>query len=240
MQEKVGRKILNQWRFSRRHFRKANAPPSTGRSWSAGTCGTFGLTRFQRRRCRAFSKRPIMRRRSGSCSRGTSTSTSARLRSGNGVHAAFLQANQEARALFAGQRGEQYSTLKLEGILESPLNICVTCDRSRFGPVVLGRTCQPDMDLYSTVCAVQNLWLAARVEGVGVGWVSIFVPDELGRILGVADACRAGGVSLRRVCRRNSRRSRNCKRRVGCRVCRWRRCCVTRRGPAVVDPEVKP
>lgn len=80
-------------------------------------------------------------------------------------------------------RGEQYAALKLEGILESPLNICVTCDRDRFGPVVLGRTCQPDMDLYSTVCAVENLWLAARAEGIGVGWVSIIHADELADIL---------------------------------------------------------
>jgi 5,6-dimethylbenzimidazole synthase len=103
------------------------------------------------------------------------------------IHAAFLRANDEARALFAGQRGEQYAALKLEGILESPLNICVTCDRTRFGPVVLGRTCQPDMDLYSTVCAVQNLWLAARAEGVGVGWVSIIHADELAGILGLPE-----------------------------------------------------
>ena len=99
------------------------------------------------------------------------------------IHAAFLRANDEARALFVGQRGEQYAALKLEGILESALNICVTCDRERFGPVVLGRTCQPDMDLYSTVCAVQNLWLAARAEGIGVGWVSIIHADELAGIL---------------------------------------------------------
>jgi 5,6-dimethylbenzimidazole synthase len=101
------------------------------------------------------------------------------------VHTAFARANQEARDLFAGERGEQYASLKLEGILESPLNLCVTCDRHRFGPVVLGRTCQPDMDLYSTVCAVQNLWLAARAEGVGVGWVSIIHADELAGILGL-------------------------------------------------------
>jgi 5,6-dimethylbenzimidazole synthase len=99
------------------------------------------------------------------------------------VHSAFLRANAEALERFTGERKEQYAALKLEGILESALNICVTCDRDRFGPVVLGRTCQPDMDLYSTVCAVQNLWLAARAEGVGVGWVSILHADELARIL---------------------------------------------------------
>jgi 5,6-dimethylbenzimidazole synthase len=99
------------------------------------------------------------------------------------VQAAFRRANAEAREHFSGEKQQQYAALKLEGILESALNLCVTCDRERFGPVVLGRTCQPDMDLYSTVCAVQNLWLAARAEGVGVGWVSILHADELASIL---------------------------------------------------------
>jgi 5,6-dimethylbenzimidazole synthase len=89
--------------------------------------------------------------------------------------------------MFTDGRAEEYSRLKLEGILESPLNICVTCDRSRFGPVILGRTCQPEMDLYSSVCAVQNLWLAARAEGVGVGWVSIIKPGDLQNILGLPE-----------------------------------------------------
>jgi 5,6-dimethylbenzimidazole synthase len=99
------------------------------------------------------------------------------------IHQAFLRANAEAQELFEGERRPQYRSFKLEGIRESPLNICVTCQRDRFGPVVLGKTCQPDMDLYSTVCAVQNLWLAARVEGIGVGWVSIIHADELSAIL---------------------------------------------------------
>ena len=73
------------------------------------------------------------------------------------IHAAFGRANEEAKRLFTGQRQQLYAALKLEGILESPLNICVTCDRERFGPVVLGRTCQADMDLFSTVCAVAGL-----------------------------------------------------------------------------------
>lgn len=103
------------------------------------------------------------------------------------VHASFLKANEEAKTLFPGERGEKYASLKLEGILECALNICVTCDRERFGTVGLGRTCQPEMDLYSTVCAVQNLWLAARCEGVGVGWVSIIKPEDLPPILGLPD-----------------------------------------------------
>ncbi|HOB63180.1 MAG TPA: 5,6-dimethylbenzimidazole synthase [Candidatus Competibacteraceae bacterium] len=101
------------------------------------------------------------------------------------VHDAFLQANAEAALLFEEQRQDLYRRLKLEGILEAPLNLCVTCDRDRAGPVVLGRTHSKAMDLYSTVCAVQNLWLAARAEGVGVGWVSIFHKAALREILGL-------------------------------------------------------
>ena len=99
------------------------------------------------------------------------------------IHQAFLEANDEAKTMFADDKRDAYAALKLEGILESGLNLCITCDRSRFGPVVLGRTCQPDMDVYSAVCAVQNIWLAARAEGIGIGWVSIIKPDALQRIL---------------------------------------------------------
>lgn len=112
------------------------------------------------------------------------------------VHDAFLKANTEAADMFDGTRREAYKSLRLEGILEAPVNLCVTCDRDRDGPVVLGRTHQKAMDLYSTVCAVQNLWLAARAEGLGVGWVSIFhkaaIRDILKlpeRILPVAYLC---------------------------------------------------
>jgi 5,6-dimethylbenzimidazole synthase len=101
------------------------------------------------------------------------------------VKAAFMRANDEAARLFADRQKSVYSALKLEGITDAPLNICITCDRERGGPVVLGRTHNRDTDIYSTVCAVQNLWLAARAEGVGVGWVSIFNAEELCSILGL-------------------------------------------------------
>lgn len=103
------------------------------------------------------------------------------------IKAAFDRANAEAAEMFPKERRRLYSDLKLEGIAQAPINLCVTCDRSRGGKVVLGRTQNMDMDLYSTVCAVQNLWLAARAEGVGVGWVSIFHDSDLRRILRLPD-----------------------------------------------------
>ncbi|PWE33014.1 5,6-dimethylbenzimidazole synthase [Maritimibacter sp. 55A14] len=103
------------------------------------------------------------------------------------IRDAFATANEEAAAMFPPDRQADYRALKLEGITKAPLNIAVTCDRTRGGKVVLGRTHNRDMDLYSTVCAVQNLWLAARAEGVGVGWVSIFRAEDLRTILGIPD-----------------------------------------------------
>lgn len=100
---------------------------------------------------------------------------------------AFGRANDEAVRLFPEERQSKYKTLKLEGIRKAPLNICVTCDRNRGGDVVLGKTHNSNMDLYSTVCAVQNLWLAARAEGIGMGWVSIFRDADLKSILGIPD-----------------------------------------------------
>jgi len=103
------------------------------------------------------------------------------------VHALFEKAHAEAAEMFEGEKRETYRNLKLEGILEAPINICVTCDKDRAGPVVVGRTHIPEMDLYSTVCAVQNMWLAARAEGLGLGWVSILDQDRLKQTLDIPD-----------------------------------------------------
>ncbi|MCN4145214.1 MAG: 5,6-dimethylbenzimidazole synthase [Thiohalomonas sp.] len=99
------------------------------------------------------------------------------------IHDIFLNANDEAADMFDSEQGEIYRQLKLEGILESPLNMVITCDRDLAGPVVVGRTHDKSMDLFSSVCAIQNLWLAARAEGVGVGWVSIFNKKALKQAL---------------------------------------------------------
>jgi 5,6-dimethylbenzimidazole synthase len=85
------------------------------------------------------------------------------------------------------ERQERYVKLKLEGIIESALNVCVTYDPTRFGPFVLGRTSIEDTGVYSVCCAIQNLWLAARAEGVGVGWVSILSNGDLQKALDIPD-----------------------------------------------------
>lgn len=103
------------------------------------------------------------------------------------IKALFETAHGEAAGMFDEKRRDTYRNMKLEGIMEAPLNLCVTCDRERAGPVVIGRTHIPEMDIYSSVCAVQNLWLAARAEGVGVGWVSILDQRRLKETLAIPD-----------------------------------------------------
>src|SRR5581483_9331565 len=96
----------------------------------------------------------------------------------------FERERQAAACFYDEPRRSKYLSLKLEGISEAPVNLCVTCDPQR-GGVVLGRNPQPETDVYSTCCAIQNLWLAARAEGVGVGWVSILKLPQLRDILGI-------------------------------------------------------
>jgi len=100
------------------------------------------------------------------------------------VKALFQKTNsEELKRLKNLNRKNLYGSLKLEGILESPLNIAVTCDQNRDFPFVLGRRPMPETDLFSTCLAVQNMWLAARAEGIGIGWVSLFDRKAVERLL---------------------------------------------------------
>ncbi|MFF9149186.1 nicotinate-nucleotide--dimethylbenzimidazole phosphoribosyltransferase [Streptomyces sp. NPDC014861] len=84
-------------------------------------------------------------------------------------------------------RAKQFKELKIEAILDTPVNIVVTADPTRGGRHTLGRYTQPQMAPYSSALAVENLWLAARAEGLGVGWVSFFDEREMVRALGLPD-----------------------------------------------------
>jgi 5,6-dimethylbenzimidazole synthase len=98
----------------------------------------------------------------------------------------FFIENEKAKVLFQEGRFEagkfeQYQQLKLEGIIESPLNIAVFYNPQE-GPV-LGQTSMPDMGRYSVVCAIQNMWLCARSLNIGMGWVSILDPNTVKTLL---------------------------------------------------------
>lgn len=103
--------------------------------------------------------------------------------------AAFRDHVTAERDVFAstltGERSDAFSRIKVEGIIESALGIIVGYDPTRGGPQVLGRHAIDDAGLYSVVCAIQNLWLAATAEGLGVGWVSFYREDFLRDLVGM-------------------------------------------------------
>jgi len=83
-----------------------------------------------------------------------------------------------------GERQDEFMRLKVEGVLDcGELLLAALMDRRERH--VFGRRTMPQMDLASVACAIQNLWLAARAEGIGMGWVSLFDPDALGALLGL-------------------------------------------------------
>ncbi|MFI7348324.1 nicotinate-nucleotide--dimethylbenzimidazole phosphoribosyltransferase [Streptomyces sp. NPDC049936] len=99
---------------------------------------------------------------------------------------AMRQREAYAKSLPKG-RAKQFKELKIEAILDTPVNIVVTADPTRGGRHTLGRHTQPQMAPYSSALAVENLWLAARAEGLGVGWVSFFDEREMVRALGLPE-----------------------------------------------------
>lgn len=121
------------------------------------------------------------------------------------IRASFLRCREAEAARFPPGRRERYLSLRLEGMLEAALNICVAVDLRSRGEAILGTTAQPEAVRASACCAVQNLWLAARAEGIGLGWVSIVEPavlrDELALPPGVepvAYLCAGHPVAFRR------------------------------------------
>ncbi|MGX4653474.1 5,6-dimethylbenzimidazole synthase [Micromonospora sp. SCSIO 07396] len=110
------------------------------------------------------------------------------------VRRRFYRHVQAERATFAaaldGAAAERFARIKIDGVLESTLSIVVTYDPQRGGPAVLGRHAIADAGLYSVCLAIQNLWLAATAEGLGVGWVSFYRESFLADLLGVPAGIR--------------------------------------------------
>jgi 5,6-dimethylbenzimidazole synthase len=97
-------------------------------------------------------------------------------------------ADKERRALaihYESERQDQFLSLKVEGIKQAPLTICITCDPTRGGSHVLGRNSIPETDILSTACAIQNMWLAACAEGLAMGWVSFYKKNDARDILAI-------------------------------------------------------
>ena len=97
------------------------------------------------------------------------------------VHDSFVVENRKAGSEFSDQRQAAYKSLKLEGILEAPVNIAVFYKPTN--QPVLGQASMPDVGEYSVVCAIQNMWLMARAMNIGIGWVSILDPKHVKTIL---------------------------------------------------------
>jgi 5,6-dimethylbenzimidazole synthase len=107
---------------------------------------------------------------------------------------AFRDHVQRQRESYAArldtERRDRFAGIKIEGVLDATLAVVVTYDPDRGGPAVLGRHTIPDAGLYSVCLAIQNLWLAATAEGLGVGWVSFYAEDFLTELLGLPDGVR--------------------------------------------------
>ncbi len=103
------------------------------------------------------------------------------------IKESFEKEKNRSSELVEEPKRSKYLSFKLEGILESTVNLCVTYDPSKFGPFVIGRSSIPEAGLYSVCCAIQNLWLSARTEGVGLGWVSILSNDTLREVLDIPE-----------------------------------------------------
>lgn len=106
----------------------------------------------------------------------------------------FAEHVETERKVFAdqldGERRETFNKIKVEGIRESGLGVVVTYSHERGGQHVLGRHAIADTGLYSTCLAIQNLWLAATAEGLGVGWVSFYREEFLADLVGLPDGVR--------------------------------------------------
>lgn len=106
---------------------------------------------------------------------------------------AEVEVERVATAKALGQREEEFMKLKVEGILDcgEVLVAALMDGRERH---VFGRRTLPEMDICSIACAIQNMWLAARAEGIGLGWVSLFDPTRLGTLLGLPAEAKAVAI----------------------------------------------
>jgi len=113
------------------------------------------------------------------------------------IHA-LVEQERIATANALNEREDEFMKLKVEGILEcGEVLIAALCDKREH--YIFGRRTLPEMDIASLSCAIQNMWLAARAEGIGLGWVSMFEPEALKTLLNMPKTVSTGRVVLRHV-----------------------------------------
>ena len=137
--------------------------------------------------------RPATRpRRSGTRSRGGSSWSASRPTRDRAALLADRERLRQAEQLTADRRARLLD-LQLDGIREAPVGVVVACDRRTPAAGVLGRATFADADLWSCACAVENMWLAARAAGLGLGWVTLFQPADLAGLLHLPDGVETLG-----------------------------------------------
>ncbi|MEH2568745.1 5,6-dimethylbenzimidazole synthase [Bradyrhizobium sp. AZCC 2289] len=104
------------------------------------------------------------------------------------VRSSFVRANANALETYDGEQRARYARLKLEGLEDAPVHLAVFADEATEAGSGLGRQTMPQTLRYSVVAAIQTLWLAARAEGLGLGWISILEPETLCRVLEVPES----------------------------------------------------
>ncbi len=105
----------------------------------------------------------------------------------------LVEKERQQTAAALGERQEEFLKLKVEGVLECGELLVVSLMPKR-EEHIFGRRTLPEMDLASVACAIQNMWLAARAEGLGLGWVSLFDPEALGKLLGIPEGGKAVAI----------------------------------------------
>ncbi len=105
----------------------------------------------------------------------------------NKIKNLVIEKRKEFESNLSEEKKSLFSDIKIEGIMESYMNIAVTCDFERSGPDIIGRSTIKETSEYSAVLAIENMWLAARSENIGIGWISFFNPEDVKKILKIPE-----------------------------------------------------
>lgn len=158
-----------------------------------------------------------------------------------GIHA-LVEQERVLTAKALGEREEDFMQLKVQGVLDAAEVLIVSLPPGREAHV-FGRRTMPEMDMASAACAIQNMWLAARAEGLGMGWVSIYDPVALAQLLEMPAGSYPQAATRWPCCAwapcRPTTPSPCCSRKNGPHAHRWKTCCLTSAGASPPSPTIR-